>query len=397
MTSRNIVVLTVAACIALGAGLWLAGQRSAGPALSSDLLYPNLQHELDDITEVRLLTPGAAANVTLKRVDGSWRVAEREDYRADATKLRRLLLAMADAKVFEAKTANPEHYATLGVQDISAGNADARQVELLGSSQPYKLIIGKRGNGRDSYFVRRADEAQSWLVDGALDADASPEQWLHREVLNISADRIQSAQVSIGQARAYTVAKESRADEHFTVTGLPRGKQLKSPATADGFATALSAINLTDVARAEQITADTKPAASSVFKTFDGLVVDAKGYRDGEDYWLTLTTSFDAEHAQRFKLPVLDDTAASDAEAKDGADTPSSGDANAATDTSADTGGATTSAAANNMDTADETSSSANKIEQESQQLNERLAGWAFQIPAFKYEALFKPVDELTE
>src|SRR5690606_27301138 len=142
-----------------------------------------------------------------------------------------------------------------------------------------------------------------------------------------------------------------------------RGTQLKSPATSDGLTTSLSAIRLTGVARGKPITADTKLAASSVVRTFDGVAADGKGYRDGEDYWLTLTTSFDAEHAQRFKLPVLDDTAASDAEAKDGADTPSSGDANAATDTSAGTGGATTSAAANNMDTADETSSSANKIE----------------------------------
>src|SRR5690606_11287235 len=111
MTSRTLLSLTVAALIALSAGLWLASQRSADPAPGSDLLYPDLRGELDAVTEVRLLGPTAQTNVTLKRLEDGWRVGERHDYRADTAKVRRLLLALADARVFEAKTANPEHYA----------------------------------------------------------------------------------------------------------------------------------------------------------------------------------------------------------------------------------------------------------------------------------------------
>lgn len=411
MTSRNLVVLAVAALLALGAGLWLAGQRSAGPALGNDLFYPTLQGELDAVTEVRILAPGGGNAVTLKRQEDGWRVGERQDYRADAAKVRRLLLALADAKVFEAKTANPEQYATLGVQDIGAADAGSVQVELHGTSQPYRVIVGKRGNGRNAYFVRRVDEPQSWLVDADLDAKAAPGEWLHREVLDISPDRVQSAQVSVGQTRPYTVAKQSRADENFAVDGLPRGKKLKSASAADGFATALSAINLTDVKPADQVVTDSaKPAARSVFMTFDGLRVEAQGHRDGDDHWLTLTTAFDAAHAERFKLPVLDDAASPNAGTKDG-DAPASGNADAAAPLSAPTGAGTLASAADapragettsSVAAADDThaaaaSRAANGVEQESQQLNQQLAGWAFQIPAFKYEALFKPVAELTD
>ena len=66
---------------------------------------------------MRIYKAGDARVVELKRRASSWTVSERDNYPADEAKLRKLLIAIADAKLDEEKTSNPESYATLGVED----------------------------------------------------------------------------------------------------------------------------------------------------------------------------------------------------------------------------------------------------------------------------------------
>ena len=64
-------------------------------------------------------------------------------YPADAAKVRKLLLALAEAKPVEEKTSNPANYAALGVEDVSSADATGVRVELEGTAQPVNLIVGK--------------------------------------------------------------------------------------------------------------------------------------------------------------------------------------------------------------------------------------------------------------
>src|SRR5258708_21640240 len=56
-------------------------------------------------------------SVTMHEKDGRWTVAERGDYPADVSKLRKLLLALSDAKIVEEKTSNPANYPVIGLED----------------------------------------------------------------------------------------------------------------------------------------------------------------------------------------------------------------------------------------------------------------------------------------
>src|SRR5690606_39094065 len=151
------------------------------------------------------------------RGESGWTVSERNDYPADEAKLRKLLLSVAEAKVVEEKTSNPESYSTLGVEDISKSDAGGMQLEIEGTKAPVKLIVGKHASGASSHYVRRADEPKSWLINKSLDTSSSADQWLRKSILDVSADRVQSAEVKIGKAKPYTALKKTRADEDFAV------------------------------------------------------------------------------------------------------------------------------------------------------------------------------------
>lgn len=370
MTSRKLLILAIVAVVAVLGGIWLAGRQTSTPAGETATLYPDLKKELDAVTAVRIVKAGGTTAVEMKRTEAGWTVSERSSYPADEAKLRKLVTNLADAKLVEEKTSTVENYPTLGVEDISNAAAGGMQVEIDGPKQPVKVIVGKQAQGGQSHYVRRAGEPQSWLVNKDIDTSASPDQWLRKNILDVSADRVQSAEVTIASAKPYSAVKKTRADADFTVEGLPKGKELSSPSAADSFASALSGLTLTDVQSASGMT--DKPSAKAVIKTFDGLVTEATGWKKDDKHYIALKTSFDAAQAERFKV------ATAEAEKKDAAP---------ADEKKAD---------ATNSEGAPPANEAAQpNIEEEANKANAQLTGWVYEIPAYKYDAIFKPLDEL--
>ena len=379
MTSRKLSILAVIAVIVAIAGLWLASRHTSPPSIESAALYPDLKQELGSITAVRIVKAGGTPALELKRGESGWTVAERNNYPADEAKLRKLITSVTEAKVLEEKTSNPESYAALGVEDITNTAAGGVQLELDGPKQPVKLIVGKQAQGAQSQYVRRAGEPKSWLVNKSIDTSSSADQWLRKEVIDVSADRVQSAQVTIGKSKPYSAVKKTRADADFTVEGLPKGKELSSPSAADNFATALAGLTLSDVKPASELT--DPPSARATIKTFDGLVTEASGWKKDDKHYVALKTSYDAAQADKFKVATAD-TEKKDAAGTDGdkKDAPANSEGAPPADKPADAAAA---------------KPAGRNVAEESTKANAQLEGWVYEIPAYKYEAIFKPLDEL--
>ncbi len=366
MTSQRLLILIVVAIVAVGAGVWLAGrQSSSGPASGTAVLYPELKEQLNAVNAVHIYKAGDARVVELKKQGESWTVSERDNYPADDSKVRKLLIAIADAKVYEEKTSNPESYATLGVEDTKGAGATSLRIELVGTPKPVSLIVGKQGSGARSNYVRRAGEPQSWLINAAIDTSATPEAWLRKDIVDVSADRMQSAKVETKGAKPYTAAKRTRADTDFAVEGLPKGKSLSSPSAANTVATALTGLNLSDV-RAASALQSTPPAAKAMFKTFDGLTVEVDGWVQDEKHYVTLRPSFDAAQAERFKVATAPVEDKKDEEKKD-------------------------------EKASEPPKPAAPNVAEDAKKVAAKVNGWVYEIPDYKYESLFKPADQLVK
>ncbi|HMN43443.1 MAG TPA: DUF4340 domain-containing protein [Povalibacter sp.] len=349
MTSRNLSLLGLIAIVVLAAGLWLANPRSS--AQKSDLLYPGLKQDLDKITAIRLYKAGNEPAVELTRGESHWQVAQRSSYPADAAKVRRLLQSLADARSIEEKTSNPDNYPALGVEDVADAAAAGTRVELVGTAQPVDLIVGKNAGTKGSY-VRRTGEPASWQTNESIEASATPHDWLQTAVLDIGADRVQSAAITVGSGKPYTIAKAARADADFKVAGLPKGKEADTFA-ANNMATALAGLTLSDVRPAQDFAAD-KSVAHATFRTFDGLVVELDGFSKDDKHYVAAKTSYDDALAKQFHVETQ---------------APADGEGNAPKASS----------------------------EEESGKTNARLQGWVYEIADYKYELIFKPADSLVK
>jgi hypothetical protein len=351
MTSRRLLILAVIAIVAVAAALMLANKRTSTAQAPSDLIYPELKSQADSIKAIRIYKAGDTRALELIRNGAEWTLTERGGYPVAAVKARRLVQALSDAKIAEEKTSDPAKYAALSVEDVAAADAKGVRIEIEGPATPVNLIVGKDGPGGKSSYVRRAGDKQSWLVNTQLSASPDIGDWLDKEIINVSADRVQSAVVAIEGQKPYTATKSARADADFSVDPLPKGKALSSPSAANSASSALMGLALDDV-EPKSVVANGKPSARATFKTFDGLVIDIHGYKKDAQRYITLTPTYDAALAEKFHIKT-----ATDDKAKPEAAAPN--------------------------------------VEEEAKAAAAKVANWAYRIPDYKYDAIFRPMDEL--
>jgi len=354
MNSRALSYLAIAAVfVSLGAW-WMSASRAPSMREAAPL-YPALKGKLDAIAGIRVYSAGDKLAVEIHRDGDRFVVAQRANHPADAAKTRRLLMDLEAAKLREEKTSNPANYAVLNVQDVSAADAAGMKLELLGAPEKVELIVGKRDVGARSTYVRRVGEAASWLIDQELDASADPRQWLRRDIVNIAADRIAEVVTELAGERRYAVRKEKRTSPNFDVDALPRGRELYAVSAPNAIAQALVSLQLDDVRPGAELSRE-KPVAHVTLRTFDGLLLECDGYKQGEQHWIVVKASFDEALAKRYY----------EADPKAG------------------------------KEEADKAQQAAlQKIRDEAATLNKNAQGWAYAIAGHKYDGLFKPLEQL--
>jgi hypothetical protein len=353
MNSSNLLKLTIAAAVLILGAWWLTTRNSATSDVAEAALYPELKGKLAEVQRLRVFGKGDQLAVEIVREGDAFLVEQRHRHPADNSKVKTLLVNLESAKLREEKTANPANYNALGVEALSEDSATGTRVELTGAA--VNLVIGKKATDAKANYVRRAEDKTSWLIDVELDAPTDPSQWLQRNVLDIAANRIAEATVEVGGGKPYTASKAKQADAHFDVTPIPKGRELSSVSAAAPLAQSLTGLQLEDVRPIAELAND-KPAHRATLRTFDGVTIHIAGYGSGDDNWITLSASFDEALAKRFH-PSDAQAAKEKAEA--------------------------------------DVSAAFQKARGEAEAINKQSANWAYSIPAYKFEQLFKPLEQM--
>ncbi|MFK8014862.1 MAG: DUF4340 domain-containing protein [Gammaproteobacteria bacterium] len=358
MAGRSLYVVGGLAVVATAGAWWVAQQRAPQTSVGAEqALVEGLSERINDVSEIAITVAGGASRVTLQRRDDVWGVAQRGGYPADLSKVRKLLIDIADAMLVERKSARAENYPALGVRAISDPAATGVQVELIGLDSPASFIVGKSARGNGAVYVRRSDEDVSWVANPRMSVTQDPADWLVNDLIDVNESRV--TRISITQPDG-AVLDVTRNGANFDVADIPADRELSSPTVANELAGIFNNLKFDDVTPASEFDAgDAEPVAVR-FETSDGLVVDALATAANNEYYLSLTATPIAVDPAKFAEVLADDqqdSGAPSAEQK----------------------------AAAMLDA----------IENQSREINERVANWVFTIPLFKYEQLSKTRDAL--
>jgi hypothetical protein len=386
MNQRKALWLGAAAVLAVAAGVFLNLQRSSRQAdLGSQDVFPDLEASLAEVTEIRL-SKGDGSRVTLRKggkTPSQWTVAERQ-YPADPVRIRELALGLAKLRVVEAKTSDPANYPKLGVETPDTPAATGTLVEVVAGPRTWSLIVGKGADGR-AIYVRRPAEAGSLLAAPFLTVDPDQLRWIDRLLVDLPGAGVHEIAVKPGKGPAYLLSRAGR-DAGLALSPTPRGRAAASSMVLGGQVEALASFHFDDV----RAVPDPPPAYpdKATWRTFDGQVIEFNGRRDGENAYVTVTATRDAALAAKFAPPPA--AAAPAPGEKAPADEAKAAEGKPAAE---NTAGDKAPAADGGTSAKPAEEAGANSVER----LATRVTGVEYQIPVYKYESLFKPLEELLE
>jgi hypothetical protein len=396
MSRRGLVILVVA-LVVLGV-LVAVNQREQSPATTVGApIVPGLQEALNDVERVAVVKAGGETVATLQKRDDAWVVSEKADYPADVAKLRKSLRAIAEAKIRETKTANPEFYDRLGVLDPADEKATGVAVSITAPGKDFGTLILGDAEGTKQRYARRASEPQSYLIDRDPEVPKNASQWLDARILDVRGDRVQQVTIRQADGETVTVSKPNREAANFDVAAIPKGRELLYPGVANVIGSALRELNLEDVERADGAAGE-RPVVVE-FKTFDGLVVRATGAQRGDDKWLTFEASVDAEQAAKFPAPAAPGSDAAAAPAGNDGEQPAaasgSSEAAPAADAAAPAADAAAPAASAAAAGGEQQPAAGPDPAAEAQRINERVGGWRYKIASFQYDQMTRRMADL--
>jgi hypothetical protein len=284
MNTRQIKILAIALIILLLG--FFATKLSNDQSGGGTLLFPDLKGSINDVSELTVVKAGELIRITSE--SGQWTLPDRDNYPADTGKLRKLLLALADAKKIEEKTSKPELYGQLGVEDSSA-DSQGTEIRIGGAELDLSVIIGNLAQ-RKYRYARIPGEQRSWLIDQNPTIPADVSGWLMNEILDIDRDLVQSVTITHSDGETIRIEKDHRAATNFSVPDIPDGRELSYPSVVDGIAGVLAGLNLQDVARASEA-ADDETAVGTVYTTFDGLTITIDSVEVDDETWITVSAA----------------------------------------------------------------------------------------------------------
>ena len=297
MSRQRFIALVVAAVLAISGALYLSTQRNLPRDVHGTALLPSLANELNTVTALSVRRGRAIPTVTVHQQSGRWTVAELGDYPADVSKLRKLLLALSDAKIVEEKTSNPASFPIIGVEDPSSPGATGAEIRITAQDGKHAVIIGKTtGEGN---FARRAGEKTSYIVEPGISFEAEPRYWIDSHLIDIAAGSIQSIEVKPAAGAAYTIHRANAAGGagaavagNFVLDGVPVGRKAADPAMLAPSPTTFGGLTADDVTTVGDI--DFSKATVATVTLFDGSVITVTGATSGDKHWVHLQAGKDA-------------------------------------------------------------------------------------------------------
>ena len=372
--ARSIPILAAVTAAAVGAVFFVEREPDTVEH-GGETVFPALLEQVNSVVRVRVT--GNEGTFTLARDGDGWVVEEKERYAADPDRIHRLLLGAAGMKRVEPKTANPELYPKLWLEDPSGEDAksvrfvleDASGAELaswvLGDRRP-----SKSDASRTELYIRVVGDPMAWLAEGSVPGGPTIIDWLDRHVARIDRERLRGVEVVHADGTAIAVDRPAPTDSDFVLRDVPAGREVDSQYRINDIGRFLEDLRFEDVAPSPSL-----DFAGSVDKrmkatTFDGLRIHLETVMREGEAWAQLRAE-------------VDETLADAAEAAEGETDPES-EAGLEGEADAEPKGAT-----GPLRPLDD-------VRAEAGRLNARWKGWAYELPSFKRDYIARRMDELT-
>lgn len=168
--------------------------------------------------------------VQVVREGARWVVPAEHGYAADEDAVRELMTGLADLRWAGPRTAMPERYARLEVDDPGAGSA-AKRVTVTAEDGAVLVdaIIGKRSQAitadERGTYLRLVDGERAWLAAGTVDVPAAAVDWLDTDLPSFAQDELEMVVVEPAEGEGFTVGRTTAEEDMTLIDQVPAGRE----------------------------------------------------------------------------------------------------------------------------------------------------------------------------
>lgn len=305
MRTRSWLVLAVLTLLVIAAAAWSLWQRRSATtaAIEQTLMFPGLAGRLNDVAVVEI--SGAKGVFRIQRDAEGWVVPEKSGYPAQADKVKKTALGLAELRTLEPRTDNPELYDRIAVGEPGKTGSDAVRIRLFdgNSGELAALIVGKiktpETNARAAeLYVRRPADARSWLASARLAPSADALEWVDREMLRVERKRVTDVVITHPDGEKVRLVKKEGKDEEFDLLDIPAGLDVSSQYDVSATAGGLEFISFDDVRRRSDIALGDKVTRTR-FSAANGLTVEVHAASIDGKTWVKFDVAADKPDAQK--------------------------------------------------------------------------------------------------
>jgi hypothetical protein len=318
---RNLAVLAAIALVsiilALLALVYQAGET--GGQTKQEAVFPGLADRIHQIARIHIASRQYGAFDMAFDPRKGWVMPQHGNYPASFEQMRATVVGLTQLQTIAPKTARPDWYGYIGVDAPPQGSGTLIQLLDEKGNILAALIMGKTADigdpsGAIGLYIRKPDDAQSWLARSVFEPENNPSDWLDKNTLDVDRSRIAEADIAPVSGPALTIKRDNPGAD-FAIANMPAGREEAYPGAASAVATALTGFAFDDVKTADAF--DFTNAPRFVTRTFDGLTVTVRVLPDGQAFWATVYAEGDNPQAARearaidahtdgwaYKLPV---------------------------------------------------------------------------------------------
>jgi len=311
MSIRGFVVLLVVTVLAVVGAIVAAllPARSVGDAAAGELMFPELARRVSEVNRVVVETP--QYSVSWEQRDGTWVSPELGGYWSRKTSVPDLVLGLSRMTKVEAKTAEPDWYQYIrvgdpkvepptGVAHVTVVSANGTELadSILGA-RSLAIAASHTGGGM---FVRDADGAASWLVEGLASVPAALPEWFDT-ILDIPGTEVSSIAILQGDKKVLEFGKTDASNGIyelvFSEPGTVEPDEVANSNTLRSVASAIVGVRAEDIRAADSVTTGPE-ARTNHFVTASGLELDITMVeREGEPWALIKASAAEGSEAAK--------------------------------------------------------------------------------------------------
>jgi len=234
-------------------------------------------------------------NFIIKRNNDTWFLPNLANFPVPLDKIKRVIVGIAQLETIEPKTKNADLHGQLGLNNTNMKNNVAKMVALINENDKEiaAILVGNDSKfGKETRYVRKPNNDQTWLVWRNFDVPKSEIDWLDSSLFSVHRGRVADIKIIHSDGQEVNIKRGNYSEQYFKIQDLDDDTLPINPYVGNQIGSVLDKIPIINISSKSDIKFSNN-ATNIIITTFDGLRLVLKNEKVNNMDWVSFEANAD--------------------------------------------------------------------------------------------------------